>query len=99
MQYQGFVDIIEYVTAAKRVEVKSVCNGFVAINRGNGVAYVNGFRLLPALVVGGSGESYNMGGNLGECYTRPDIEVNFDPQSQPEVQISQKVYGEIVNKL
>lgn len=74
------------------VVVDPKCNGWTAINKGTLVARVNGIPLNPPPAAGLSGESYTVGGNMGELYEgRLQVVVGVgDPT--PLVVIIQKIY-------
>lgn len=81
-QYQGNQD----------VEVDERCNGWTAINKGGKKCFVNGIPLEPPPSVGMSGESFSIGGNIGEVYTGR-IQIQTDPtDTTPLVIIIQKYY-------
>lgn len=68
------------------------CNGWTAINRGAGVAFVNGIPLSPPSVVGEGGESITIGGNIGELWGG-ELQLSFAPgAASNEVVIIQKFY-------
>ncbi len=70
------------------------CNGFIAKNIGDTIAFINDDILYPAPGPGASGESKTVGGNLGEIYLG-QIKLRFDaiaPGTNPAVSIEQKFY-------
>lgn len=83
--------IVQTYTAQTEVEVTRLCNGVSIRNIGTVTAFINGIRLLPALVVGGSGESVQFGGNLGELY-KGRLQLRFAAGAGANVEIVQKYY-------
>lgn len=75
------------------LKVDERCNGVTFINRGDGVAFVNGIPLAPSpLGVGFAGESISFGGNKDELF-RGMIDLKFAPGATvTEVVIVQKFY-------
>jgi len=85
--------IVQTYTEQKEVEVSPLCNGVTIRNIGDQICLINGIRLLPALVVGGSGESVAFGGNLGEIYKgRLQLQFIAPAGVNPLVEITQKYY-------
>jgi hypothetical protein len=91
-------DLVQYntspiwVSEPGFVEVDENCNGWMAINKGSGVAYVNGVPLNPAPAVGLSGESTGTSGNYGEVF-KGSIQVKFAPNANDNlVLFVQKFY-------
>lgn len=82
-------------TSQQDVEVSKYCNGFVARNIGNDTVFINGIQLLPAVAPGLSGETFSIGGNVGEIY-RGRIQIVFAGAGlTPLVEIVQKFYIQI----
>lgn len=52
------------------------CNGWIAINRGDGVVFINGIPLSPSTTPGTAGESFSVGGNEGEIWGG-DLHIQF----------------------
>lgn len=69
------------------------CNGWTAINRGDGVVFINGIPLSPSpLGPGFAGETFTVGGNKGEIWGG-DLNVQFAPgQLSPNLVLIQKFY-------
>lgn len=79
-------DLVRYwftrqsVSEGGDIAIPVYCNGFVATNMGavgGAVAFVNGYRINPPLVAGANGESFSMGGNLGEVLNEQQLEITF----------------------
>jgi len=87
----GYNVIVQTFTAQTEVEVTKFCNGVSIRNIGTVTAFINGIQLLPALVVGGSGESVQFGGNLGEIY-KGRLQLQFAAGAGANVEIVQKYY-------
>ena len=84
-------DAIPY-TAGGTIKRVDNCNGFIAVNTGGDVAYINGQVIYPGVPGTSSGESVSIGGNLGEIY-KGYINLKFaGTGSNPEVTIKQKFY-------
>ena len=80
------------VRQSSNVTVDRACMSFLAINKGDVIAKVNGVELLPAVVAGQSGESFGLEGNEGEVYT-DGINVTFaSVDGNPLVVVIQKFY-------
>lgn len=67
------------------------CNGWTAINRGTGLAYINGIPLAPPAVPGTAGDSFSVGGNLGEIWGG-DLNISFEPGFTNNLVLVQKYY-------
>lgn len=68
------------------------CNGFIAINTGDDIAWINDQIIYPGVPGTVSGESVSVGGNLGEIYLGL-INLKFNGVgANPEVSINQKFY-------
>jgi hypothetical protein len=97
-----FNDQVQQIRQGGEQPVDPMCNGFVAVNKGNCVVTVNNMPLQPPPGAGLSGESYGIIGHEGELYTRKSIKIVFSPGSNPLVVISQKIYDraewELFNK-
>lgn len=81
-------------TVGQTVSRVDNCNGFIAKNIGDTIAFINDDILYPTLGPGASGESKTYGGNLGEIYLG-QIKLRFDaiaPGVNPAVSIEQKFY-------
>jgi hypothetical protein len=88
----GYNVIVQTFTTQTEVEVTPSCNGVSIRNIGDTVCMINGIRLLPTLVAGGSGESTQFGGNLGELY-KGRLQLQFIGAGvAPLVEIIQKYY-------
>lgn len=80
------------VRQSSNVTVDRACMSFLAINKGDVVARVNGIELLPALTAGQTGEQFGIDGNEGEVYT-DGINVTFaSTAGNPLVVVIQKFY-------
>jgi hypothetical protein len=61
-------------TAPQKLPLDELCNGINVMNIGSSVAYVNGIPLSPPVTGQTVGDSYTIGGNLGEIiFGRVDI--------------------------
>lgn len=68
------------------------CNGFLAVNTGDDIAFVNDHVLYPGTIGTNVGDSITFGGNLGELYVGT-IRVRFNGAGvAPEITIDQKQY-------
>lgn len=85
----------QFVTLGGDIAIPKMTNGIVVVNTGNTMAFVNGFPLHPTLVPGGAnGESWTIGGNLGEVLAEEQLEITFGTGSTPQVFVSMKYYVE-----
>lgn len=76
-------------TTVKRV---NNCNGFIAVNTGDAIAFVNDQILYPGVIGSIIGDSMAVGGNLYEIYLG-NINIRFDAAgANPQVTINQKFY-------
>jgi len=81
------------VRQSKNVTVDKLCTGFIAINKGDTMARVNGVPILPAAdPTAAAGESFGIDGNQNEVFTGQIIVSFEDLQSDPYVVIVQKFY-------
>lgn len=69
MQQLCYNEVVQQYYASQMIQIPPNCNGYVAVNCGDTILWVNGFRLLPRPAVGLSGESKGAIGNLGEIFT------------------------------
>lgn len=77
---------------AQDVAVPLNCNGMTIINRGDGMAFVNGIPLSANPTPGNAGESIAIGGNVGEIYAGR-CNISFAPgQAAPLLVIVFKYY-------
>jgi hypothetical protein len=91
-------DLIQYNVSGQGyysdqyIKPDPLCNGWTAINRGDGLAYINGIPLSPSPVPGTAGESITIGGNLGEIWGG-DLQLSFDKTATVfNVVVIQKFY-------
>ena len=84
-------------TVESYYKVDPNCNGATFINRGDGVAYINGIPLAPSpLGAGFAGESISFGGNKDEIFGGM-IDLKFAPGATVnDVVIVQKFYLDTV---
>jgi hypothetical protein len=75
----------------KQITLDSNCNGITVVNKGLTTITFNGIPLLPSLVVGQTGESFSMGGNIGEILTSR-LDLSFEPGAGSNALIIQKFY-------
>lgn len=95
MEFVRFTTIYQSWRDFQVIPVGVNCNGYIAVNKGDVLAFVNEFPIKgfpighPEL----SGESYGVFGNLGEIYTGK-IELRFDNSAgtTPWVVIGLKYY-------
>jgi len=94
------MDLIKYNTTGAQpyneaIIIKPVtnCNGFLATNTGDEIAFINDHVLYPGTVGTNIGDSKTFGGNLGEIYAGT-IRIRFGATGgvNPEVTIDQKQY-------
>jgi hypothetical protein len=69
MDKRPYNEVVQQYYASQMIQVPQDCNGYVAVNCGDTILWVNGFRLLPAPGPGLSGESKGAIGNKDEIYT------------------------------
>lgn len=67
------------------------CNGFIAINTGDAIVFVNDRILYPGVPGTSNGDSVTVGGNFGEIYTG-NIKISFGAGANPQVTVEQKFY-------
>lgn len=80
------------VRTSKQIEVDRQCAGFLAVNKGDTIAFVNQVQLLPPAAAGLSGESFGIEANAGEIYSG-SIVVQFESLAgNPQVILIQKFY-------
>lgn len=82
----------QIVSEGGDIPVPSGSNGYVAVNIGTDVAFINGFPINPPLVPGANGESVSVGGNFGEVLGEDNLEITFASNTGPKVFISFKRY-------
>lgn len=75
------------------LEVADKCNSITVINTGTTIVFVNGFPLNPTLVAGASGESWAIGGNLGEVINRKQITISLSAVPGTSFWVIQKFYA------
>ena len=77
---------------SQQVAVPDDCNGATFINKGDGDVTVNGVPLVTSGTAGVGGESFSIGGNLGEIFAGR-CTVAFAPgQAAPQLLIIWKFY-------
>jgi len=82
---------VPYITGTTVKRVNN-CNGFVAINTGDTVAFINDQVLYPGVPGTIIGDSLSIGGNAYEIYLG-NINIRFTGAGvNPEVTINQKFY-------
>ena len=87
-------EIVQNYYQSEMVVVPEMCNGYLAVNKGNTTIWINNFPLLPPLGAGLSGESTGLIGNRGEIYkgNNRQLQVMVGPGTQPWVVIVWKYY-------
>jgi hypothetical protein len=87
-------EVTQNIYQSGMVTVPDMCNGYVAVNKGNTTVQVNQFTLNPPLVAGTSGESVGLQCNRKEIYSgnKGAIQVNVGAGSQPWLSIKWKFY-------
>lgn len=89
--YHPYNFVIETVTDKRSIIVDERCNGFTCINQGDDTAIVNGVMLHPGSPTA-NGESWAIGGNLGEIF-RGRIDIKFEGVgTAPQLLVIQKIY-------
>ena len=68
--------IVVTVTQSQNVPIPKDCNGYVAVNTGNTIFYVENFPLLPAPGPGLSGQSIGVAGNKDEIFVGNNGSLN-----------------------
>lgn len=84
----------EVIIYNKSIRIKPVanCNGFTVVNVGDDIVTVNGRVLYPGTPGSLNGDSFTIGGNLGEIFTG-DINISFGGVgANPSVSVEQKFY-------
>ncbi len=80
-------------TRTQIVEIEKNCNSITVTNTGGCAVTVKGITLYPGTVGSILGDSFSVGGNLGEVLTDRRMEVAFAVGGvTPAVQIIQKFY-------
>lgn len=89
-------EIVQSYYKSQMVFVPENCNGYLAVNKGDTIVWVNGFPLNPPVGAGLSGESTGLLGNKGEIYVGQNkqlqIVFNNAPFVSPWVIIVFKYY-------
>ncbi len=70
----------QIVTQGGDYPIPPNCNGFIATNIapvGGATAAINGYPINPPIVAGANGESFALGGNLGEVMAEKQLEIIF----------------------
>lgn len=84
------------VYGSQMVQVPLNCNGYIAVNSGDAIFWINGFRLLPRTAPGQSGESKGAIGWRREIFkgTNGQLQVVLDKTVgvAPFLQICFKIY-------
>lgn len=88
-----YSEVAQIVRESTEVVVHEECNGWVAVNKGQDIAVINGIQLFPPLVANTTGDSVSIGGNVGELYNKKTIKVVFESTTQPYILIIQKIYA------
>ena len=93
MQFLKYREFIEQVRAGGESPLRQFCNGWSVTNRGADVVTVNGEICLPPAGPGLSGETVGVSGNYGEIYDGATVQIIFETQVDPLVELKQKVYS------
>ena len=91
MEFINYGEFTQTYTRQTIVPLRPNLNGYSVRNVGTSVAIVNNKRLLPRPFAGVSGESFSMGGNLGELY-EGIIEIKFEAGGGDAIEVTQKFY-------
>jgi hypothetical protein len=83
---------------SSRVPVPERTNGLVITNIGDAICEVEGISLLPGVPGTTRGDSFSIGGNLGEVLAKKQVSLSFGAGATPRVEIVFKVYPETVLK-
>ncbi len=83
--------LVTQVREANQIPVSSNCFGWIAVNKGDGVAVVDNVELLPAAAPGLSGESTGLVHPLAFPYKKPVLTVTFNGGTIFQVQIIQLI--------
>ena len=73
---RNYNTIVVTVTGSQNVPIPKGCNGYVAVNTGDTVFYVDNFPLLPAPALGLSGQSIGVAGNKDEIFVGNNNSLN-----------------------
>lgn len=85
----------QVVSEGGDVPIPFGCNGYVAVNIGTAIAFVNGFPINPPLAPGMNGESVSVGGNYGEMLADENLEITFGAATGQMVFLSFKRYTKL----
>lgn len=89
---------VQFATAPKEFEIPEYCNSILVVNIGGvggDLATVNNFPINATLIAGANGESWGIGGGIGEIVSmgRRTLEIGFpNGQNQARVVIVTKFY-------
>lgn len=87
----NFTGAVPY-TQGGNVKRVDNCNGFIAINTGDDLAWINDQPIYPGIIGTVTGESFSLVGDVGEIFLGL-ITVKFQGVgANPEVTINQKFY-------
>jgi hypothetical protein len=99
MQFIKYNEIVKPVYASGFVQIPDRCNGYLAVNEGDALIWINDFPLHPNpnwATNKLAGESTGLQGNIGEIYTgyNGSIKVVVDTTvgTHPQVVIVFKYY-------
>lgn len=94
MELHRFDWSVQPYFTGQEVEITFPCNAIEVINIagvGGTICLVNNVPINAALVAGANGESWSIGGNLGEVIQKKQITLSF-PNGNGAVLVIQKFY-------
>ncbi len=84
-------NLVTQVREANNIPVSSGCFGWIAVNKGDGIAIVDNIELLGFPAPGLSGESTGLVHPLGLPFLKPVITVSFTGGTIFQVQLIQLI--------